>query len=412
MTGDAAGTRSELRKKDLYRLPWSLNDNPIGWVEVTDRCNISCKGCYRTFLTGHKTLDDVKAEVLFLEEWRNITNVHLAGGEPLIHPDIVEIVRFVHGRGLNPVIISNGHRLDRDLLVRLMEAGLAEISFHVDSQQTRPGWTGRDDGELNELRQQFADLLWEVGGVNCNFNMTVNPRTIHRVPEVIRWAVGNRGKVSGLTFITLCGFPREGVRFVDGESVIDLDSRGVGMVNDVEDVLSTLRSTDLYEVIRDSFPQYEPSSYLGGTRTPASVKWLIANTICCDGQLIGSVSPWTAELVQTAHHLWRGRYFTGGRGRIGRGIFLLAVFDRRIRQALARLLKAPRGLFGRVSTLTLSVIEPNTLLPGGEYEMCDSCPDMTYHEGRLVNSCRLDEYRIYGTLANPVPCEQYSGDAG
>jgi hypothetical protein len=34
--------------------------------------------------------------------------------------------------------------------------------------------------------------------------------------------------------------------------------------------------------------------------------------------------------------------------------------------------------------------------------MCDSCPDMTYYEGRLVHSCRLDEYRLYGTLAKPV----------
>ncbi len=399
-------TDSGPRKKDLYRLPWSLNDNPIGWVEITDRCNITCKGCYRTPLTGHKSFDEIKTEILFLEEWRNITSVHLAGGEPLIHPDIVEIVRFVHGRGLNPVIISNGHRLDRALLVRLKEAGLAEISFHIDSGQTRPGWTGRDDVALNELRQEFADLLWDVGGVNCNFNMTVNPRTIPRVPEVIRWAVGNRGRVSGLTLITLRGFPREGVAFAAGERVIDLDAPATGMVNDVEDELSDLRSTDLYRVIRESFPHYEPSAYLGGTQTPESVKWLIAGTICYDGRLIGSVSPRTMELVQAVHHLRHRRYTTGGRGRTGRGIFFLAPFDRRVRQALARLLATPRGLFGRVSTLTLSLIEPNTLLPGGGYEMCDSCPDMTYHEGRLVNSCRLDEYRLYGGLATPVVREQ------
>ena len=79
----------------FYRLPWSLHDNPIGWVEITDPCNITCKGCYRTTLAGHKSLDDIKDEILFLQRWRNINNVHLAGGEPLIHPDIVEIVRLL-----------------------------------------------------------------------------------------------------------------------------------------------------------------------------------------------------------------------------------------------------------------------------------------------------------------------------
>ena len=391
-----------LRKKRLYRLPWSLHDNPIGWVEITDKCNITCKGCYRTALAGHKPFDDIKTEILFLEKWRNINNVHLAGGEPLIHPDIVDIVRFIRERGLNPVIITNGQRLTKELLIGLRDAGLVEMSFHVDSGQTRPGWAGRDDGELNELRQQFTDLLWDVGGVNCNFNMTVNPRTVHRVPEVIRWALSNRGRVSGLTFITLRGFPTKGVKFMEGGRVIDLNSASIGMVNDVEDEMSTLRWNDLYRVIKDTFPQYEAASYLGGTRTASSVKWLIANAICCDEDWIGSVSPTTVEVAQILHHLRRGRYYAGGRGNAGKRILLMAAVDERIRGVLMGLLRTPSRLFGKIYTLTVTVIEPNTLLPDGEYEMCDSCPDMTYHKGRLVHSCRLDEYRLYGSLVKPV----------
>ena len=48
--------------------------------------------------------------------------------------------------------------------------------------------------------------------------------------------------------------------------------------------------------IKDTFPQYEAASYLGGTRTASSVKWLIANAICCDEDWIGSVSPTTVEV--------------------------------------------------------------------------------------------------------------------
>jgi hypothetical protein len=244
--------------------------------------------------------------------------------------------------------------------------------------------------------------LWEVGGVNCNFNMTVNPSTLSHVPEVIGWALGNEGKVSGLTFITLRGFPTKGVTYVGDGQEIDLKAATVGMVNDVEDEMGELRSADLRRVIKDSFPQYEPAAYLGGTRTPDSVKWLIANAVCSGQDWIGSVSPRTAELVQTLHHLRRGRYYSGGRGNIGKRILLMAPVDGRIRGALVRMLKSPSRFFGKVYSLTVSVIEPNTLLPDGEYEMCDSCPDMTYHEGRLVQSCRLDEYRMYGALAKPV----------
>jgi MoaA/NifB/PqqE/SkfB family radical SAM enzyme len=57
-------------KRNLYRLPWSMNDNPIAWLEITDMCNMHCEGCYRQRLTGHKPLEHVKEEILFLKRWR------------------------------------------------------------------------------------------------------------------------------------------------------------------------------------------------------------------------------------------------------------------------------------------------------------------------------------------------------
>ena len=33
-----------LEKRELYRFPWSKNDNPIAWLEVTDICDLHCEG--------------------------------------------------------------------------------------------------------------------------------------------------------------------------------------------------------------------------------------------------------------------------------------------------------------------------------------------------------------------------------
>ena len=97
-----------LDKRNLYRFPWSLNDNPIAWLEVTDLCNIHCEGCYRQRLTNHKSLDEVKEEILFFKKWRNPDNVSIAGGEPLLHPQIDEIVTFIRDNGLKPILLTNG----------------------------------------------------------------------------------------------------------------------------------------------------------------------------------------------------------------------------------------------------------------------------------------------------------------
>jgi len=40
--------------------------------------------------------------------------------------------------------------------------------------------------------------------------------------------------------------------------------------------------------------------------------------------------------------------------------------------------------------------------------MCDSCPDMTVWNGTLVHSCRMDEWRMYGSylVAQPQAVEE------
>ena len=106
-----------LQKTDLYRLPWSKNDNPIAWLEVTDICNLRCEGCYRHKMTGHKPLEQVQEEILFYKEWRNPDNVSIAGGEPLLHPEFMDIVDSTAAVRANAYLYGYGslEQLQREL---------------------------------------------------------------------------------------------------------------------------------------------------------------------------------------------------------------------------------------------------------------------------------------------------------
>ena len=91
-------------KKDYYRWPWSNNDNPVLWLETTDLCNIHCKGCYRSCVSGDRSLAELRNEIDFAIRMRNIDTVCIAGGEPLIYPEIKPLVEFIASRGLKPNI--------------------------------------------------------------------------------------------------------------------------------------------------------------------------------------------------------------------------------------------------------------------------------------------------------------------
>jgi MoaA/NifB/PqqE/SkfB family radical SAM enzyme len=79
-----------------YRLPWNLPDNAISWLEVTKACNMYCEGCYSgNDPKGHKSLDKIKHDLEIFKKYRKTDGISLAGGDPLVHPDIVEIVRLI-----------------------------------------------------------------------------------------------------------------------------------------------------------------------------------------------------------------------------------------------------------------------------------------------------------------------------
>jgi len=46
---------------------------------------------------------------------------------------------------------------------------------------------------------------------------------------------------------------------------------------------------------------------------------------------------------------------------------------------------------------SIGIVNAPDLLPDGRQDMCDSCPDMTVWDGKLIHSCRMDEWRLYGT---------------
>src|SRR5512138_705773 len=173
----------------LYRLPWSLPDNPIVWLEPTDACNLYCEGCYRAHVMGgHKSLETIEDEIRTFAKYRKFDGVSIAGGDPLTHPDVVDIVARVAALGYKPILNTNGLALTDELLRALKSAGLMGFTFHIDSKQTRPGWKRKTEADLNALRLEFAERVASVGGLSCAFNATVYEDTLHETPEILAWA--------------------------------------------------------------------------------------------------------------------------------------------------------------------------------------------------------------------------------
>ena len=141
-----------------------------------------------------------------------------------------------------------------------------------------------------------------------------------------------------------------------------------------------------------------------------ALKWSIGCVLTTGRRAYGVLGPRTMELLQNAHHLWTGRYLAYSpprANRLGRLTLLLGVVDPVLRRTALRYLggalRHPGELLRRLHIQSISLVQPVDILPNGEMDNCDGCPNRTWFDGRLVPACRLDEYQRYGAPVRAVP---------
>ena len=311
-------------------------------------------------------------------------------------------------QGVKPVILSNGVALTPQLLHELKKAGLAGFTLHVDSHQNRPNWKDKTEKEHNQLRQELADRIAAEGGLYLIFNSTVYPDTFHEIPDVVRWAHANISKVQGLVFITYrTATTEENIARDRNDQEIDLSKLSYTRQSFHEKFIT---APDVYQILKENFPEYEPAGYLGGSVRHDSYKWLIGAMLGGKHRMYGSVGKKTMEFAQVGHHLQKGRYLAYlTSGRIGSKIFWLSPWDKTLRQAGNKrrmdVIRHPGRLFDDIYLQSIGIIQAPDLLPDGRADMCDSCPDITIYDGKFVNSCRMDEYRLFGGFVSMMEKE-------
>ena len=154
------------------------------YIDITDRCNISCKYCYHRPDSGSKDRDlaDIIKEA---ETYKRHAPFILMGGEPTLHPDLPVIIKMMRGNG-GLCLVSNGIRLcDEQYLNTLIESGLMEadnllsiaLSYHPESK-------GKDIEFLNFCKSKgfrIKSLLFtidDLGQIDLALSIAENFRDI------------------------------------------------------------------------------------------------------------------------------------------------------------------------------------------------------------------------------------------
>jgi len=239
------------------------------------------------------------------------------------------------------------------------------------------------------------------------FNTTIFPDTLAAVPDVVAWAVERPDRVHVLTLICVRMAEPDGpFAYWAGDREVDLRETPYASAESY----GHLTSEEILEQVKKVLPDFALCAYLGGTQRPHALKWAIGCHVTRAGRSYGCVGPRFMEIMQNGAHALRGRYLAYAhprQSRLGRASLLLGLVEPGLRRAAARwmasLVRHPGDVFKRLHLQSLTVVQPVDILPSGEMDTCDGCPNATFWQERLVAACRLDEYQRYGRALHAVP---------
>lgn len=144
-------------------------DHPVlAHIIPMRRCNLACTYCNEF----DKTSDPVPLATMYerIDKLGSLgtTIVTISGGEPLLHPELDEIIRRVRRNGIISGMITNGYLLTAERIQRLNRAGLEHLQISIDNVTP-------DDVSKKSLKvlDKKLQLLAEHAEFHVNINSVV-----------------------------------------------------------------------------------------------------------------------------------------------------------------------------------------------------------------------------------------------
>ena len=181
-------------------LHFARPDVQRAYIEVTTHCNLSCTMCVRQAWRdpqGSMRAGTFQAIVEGLRAFPGLKRIIFGGyGEPLLHPNLVDMVAQAHSLGVGVTLLTNGLLLAPALAEALILAGVDTLVVSLDSQHVQAyrqaGKTGGQDLVLDNLQaihRMIRDCGWKLPALGIEYVVTQsNLEELYQLPDLARQA--------------------------------------------------------------------------------------------------------------------------------------------------------------------------------------------------------------------------------
>jgi MoaA/NifB/PqqE/SkfB family radical SAM enzyme len=188
----AKALHRNLRGAKMAARALASTDHPLlAHIIPMRRCNLACTYC--------NEFDDFSKPVPLEEMYRRIDKlgalgtavVTISGGEPLMHPELDDVIRRIRANGMIAGLITNGYLLVAERIQRLNHAGLEWLQISIDN--VNPDEVSKKSLKVLDKKLQ---LLAEHAEFHVNINSVVGGGITHPQDALV---IGRRAVELGFT---------------------------------------------------------------------------------------------------------------------------------------------------------------------------------------------------------------------
>jgi MoaA/NifB/PqqE/SkfB family radical SAM enzyme len=185
-----------------YRLPEGSRRGPVAelhprvvFIEVTNRCNLLCQTCPRTFFDREPLKSLTLQEFITIaEQFPQMQRALLHGiGEPLLNRELPEIIAYLKGRNVEVIINSNGTLLSSEWQEKLVNSRLDEYRCSIDGAKDETYARIRGANLLPKLKNGLEGLVRtkeRLGSVTPRISIwcVATRENLEELPDLVRLA--------------------------------------------------------------------------------------------------------------------------------------------------------------------------------------------------------------------------------
>ncbi|MFQ5875715.1 MAG: radical SAM protein, partial [Dehalococcoidia bacterium] len=152
-----------------------VHHRPVMVWNITRRCNLHCAHCYIDAMDRIDPAElDTETALRVVDQLADygVPVLLLSGGEPLMRPDILEIINYATSRGLRTVLSTNGTLLTAEVARNLQRAGVAYVGVSIDGPEAIHDKFRGSRGAFRQALDGVRTVLAEGLKVGLRFTLT------------------------------------------------------------------------------------------------------------------------------------------------------------------------------------------------------------------------------------------------